>query len=271
MLVSLLLLLSILATGNGVLGNEGIGIEVPEIEGSADPDPFQKIAFKAPGSSRPTPKSSLIQRRSLPNFEIIYSIASNFDSDLNFDNVASAWSIIKTFGELLLDHPYIMMAAFIYQRDTQEGVLLKTPEHRGPLFLVLGLTDNGNLEPIPEVVQLVNNCYEMLKMATFQVQPSQLFLAFPANFNEAWENMLFLDSSGWFIELPLGAEEVSNVFELQLAYKKPNINTEMAFARLGDVQKATFIRANPWEQECDDKETDGLMMTLCNYSNCCLS
>jgi hypothetical protein len=257
-LISIVLCILATCTSAFALGSQSSSIENP-----AHPDPFRKIVFKASGAGRPTPQDSRIHRKSLPNFEIIFSVAANFDSNLHFNEGMSASSIIGKFRELLEGNPYITMAALIYRRDTQECFLLKTPEHRGPIFLILDQTDNG-YEVIPAVIHLVNNSYQTLKVVSFHVQPSHLFLGFPNNFNQAWGNDgLFLESSGWFVELPEGESEVQHTFSCRLQYKTANINTEIVFARLGDAHNATFSEENPWEVK-EEEVQEGPSMVSCS-------
>lgn len=260
MLAGSLIILVLNAFATIVISSSSLKDEIPEgVEFNVvDVDPFRKISFQAPGSSQPTPQDSQIHRRSLPNFEIIYTVAASFDSNLLFNDGMNVPNIIGKFSEFLQGNPWVMLAAFIYRRDTRDGYLLKTPEHRGPIFMVLDQTDNG-YEAIPAVVQLVNNSHEQLKVTSFRVQPTQLFLGFPANFNIACWNGLFLESSGWFTELPADEAQIRYTFSRRLQYKNANINTEVAFARLGDAHKAVFSKADPWKVQEMEAEIDELM------------
>jgi hypothetical protein len=130
--------------------------------------------------------------------------------------------------------------------------------------MVLDQTEEG-YKVIPAVVQLVNNPYQSLKITSFTVKPSQLFLGFPRNFNVAWGNGLLFESFGWFIELPQDEEQVRNTFTRRLQYKNANISTEIAFARLGDAHKAIFSKVDPWKVQVKEAEVDELMPVI-SYS-----
>jgi hypothetical protein len=203
-------------------------------------DPFQKIKFN---SMTRRAKDSIIRRQSTDNHVIIYSIASEAKVTIEFPKTSNAMDIFNQCKKVLRQDPSIKLTAFVYDKSNRKGHIIKTRENEGPHFLILECKEDESL-PIPEMVTLVNSEAD-LTMIEFDVKESQMFLGFPKDFNEVFENKLFIDAPGWYSELPADTEEVEWPFQRLFEYRRINIGTEMVFSLLKDVITTSYWPRDP--------------------------
>jgi hypothetical protein len=193
---------------------------------------FKRIEFNAEGGEQSV--DSMIFRKDLPNFEIIYSITNRGNVQLRFHDAMQVADIFDVFEALLNVEEPPRLTVFVHQKDSDHGFIMKTAGHEGPLFLVLKCDDEEECEPISEMTSLVNSSTRSM-VIKFDIRPNRFFLGFPANFVAAYNNELFTHASGWFSDMPKGTQEVSTAFKASLDHHNIQVHTEVVFAPLGNL------------------------------------
>lgn len=209
-------------------------------------NPFHRIAFNNLG------KATSFRCLSLKGLVLIFSIESEFNYELKFDNEAVLDDIIAKFAEIIAEDSSALLSAFIYQRDTNEGIILKTPGHGGPLFLVLDCTED-ECSPIEDMASIVNSNLK-LAMAIFPVKDSHLFIGFPGQLVDAFDLELFGQASGWFVDLPQDRLEVKKGFKCLLKTRNIKAGTELVYALLKDLIETPIYDMKSWSSDDDDDE-----------------
>jgi hypothetical protein len=198
-------------------------------------DPFQRIVLNEDGPV--AEGDSAFSRLSIGSHEIIYAaVAGNAHFTLNLHNGLSTADIVLQLMQAMRADSRLLLAAFVYERDAGEGVLVRTAGHAGPLMLVLGFdAETEACRPVEAVNKMMTAKDDGIIMASFAIKPGQFMLAFPESLVNAFEMGLYSQAASWFMDPPAGAHEVRSSFRSLLENRQVLDRTEIVYAALLDV------------------------------------
>lgn len=146
---------------------------------------------------------SNISKMSLENdIEVVYSIAGTVARP-ELAPEMTVEQVIETFKHF--STPSVELAAFIVDKASNKGILLKTPGTSGPFFAVFGCVEE-DLE-CPLILQsqelfLVHDKPGTVHSRTFDIQPNQFFIGVPKNYERIGGPTLLTDAAWWFNDRP---------------------------------------------------------------------